>query len=611
MNQLKKAHGWLVRVLLYGGLQREQYQLISPEIDEANRKSLVIISAVCALFYFVRLNLGYSRLPEINRLAYFTAVLIFGGLALSNHFRRDSRRRIHVSAYLFLAVYLGVGIVSAVGPGSVQERTTLYLVFVTAAPMLFALNAAELSAIILPAECVYLALIAKYQSMYPVYATNRGNSIFFSLSGLLLGVYMANVKVSGIYSAYLNLRMAEIQKLNAELSRSREDLRVALDAAEQANRAKTTFLNSMSHDIRTPMNAIIGFTALAQEHPDDPQRTASYLEKIMTSSRHLLSLINDVLDMSRIESGRVNIVEAPVHLPTLLSELYTIVQPGADERKQTLTFDTSALHSPDVLADRLRLDQILLNLLSNAVKFTPEDGAVKLTVLQRPDAPAGFADFEFHVKDNGPGMSREFQKHLFEAFTREETTAVRNTQGTGLGMAITRNLVELMHGTITVDSTVGKGTEFTVSLRFALAEKAAEPSAPAAPAVSVTGKKILLVEDNVLNRELASTVLQENGFAVDTAEDGASAVEKLRAAPPDRYDLILMDIQMPRMNGYDAARAIRKLDDPAKAGLPILAMTANAFDEDRQAALDAGMNGHIAKPIEIPKLLETLQQTLT
>ena len=611
MTMLKSGIDWLVRILLYGGLQKEQYRMISPKIDEANRKSLVLISAACALFYSVRLNLTYSRLSAVNRISYFAAALLFGLVFLLN-FRpsRSNRLRINFSAYLFLATYLGVGIIAAVGPGGIQERTTLYLVYVAAAPMLFALNAAELAAVILPAEGIYLALIAKYQSIYPVYATNRGNSLFFSLSGLLLGLYMSSQKVSGIYSAYLNLRMDEIQQLNRELSHSREELRDALDAAEQANRAKTVFLNNMSHDIRTPMNAIIGFTALAQEHPDDPPRVAGYLDKIMTSSRHLLSLINDVLDMSRIESGRVTIVEAPVHLPALLQELYTIVQPGAEQRQLQLVFDTSGLCCPDVLADRLRLDQILLNLLSNAVKFTPEGGSVCLQVIQKQDTAAGHADCTFRVRDNGIGMSAEFQKHLFESFTREETSAVRNTQGTGLGMAITRNLVELMGGTIAVDSAVGRGTEFTVSLRFPLAEETAPAAVPDRPAAVITGKKILLVEDNILNRELATTILQENGFLVESAEDGLSAVEKVQAAPPGSYDLILMDIQMPRMNGCEAARAIRALDDPQKAALPILAMTANAFEEDRRAALDAGMNGHISKPIEIPKLLEALQQLL-
>ena len=744
MNHLKTWGKRLTQLLLYGGLEKEQYQLISPEIDESNRKSLIVLSAACALFYFVRLNLGYSRLPDMNRTTYLAAILLFGFIALGNGFCKNNRRFIHFTADLFLATYLGVGIISSIGPGSIQERTTLYLAFVAAAPMLFALNAVELSAVILPAECIYLAAIAKYQSMYPVYATNRGNSLFFSLSGLLLGIYTANMRISGIYSAYLNLRMEEIQQLNDELRQSREELRLALDAAEHANRAKTTFLNNMSHDIRTPMNAIIGFTSLAQSHIEHPEQVKDYLAKIMTSSQHLLSLINDVLDMSRIESGKVKIEEKPLHLPDILHDLRTIIQPSIHAKRQELSIGTEDIHNEDIIADKLRLNQILLNILSNAIKFTPPGGTISVKVVQKATAPAGFADFEFHIKDTGIGMSPEFLDHIFEAFTREETAAVNSIPGTGLGMAITKNIVDMMHGTITVESTVGKGTEFTVALRFAASSEAvtyavipqlqgvralvadddadacrsvsrmlrelglqpewtlsgkeavlrtedaldqheeysvylidwlmpdlngvetvrrirrmigsdkpiiiltaydwsdieeeareagvtafcskplflselqevlgrpfrtaAEPPAKPLRPADLAGKKILLAEDNLLNQEIAVAILQENGFEVDTVGDGRAAVDRIRCSAPGQYDVILMDVQMPQMDGYEATRAIRALSDPAKANIPILAMTANAFEEDKRAALDAGMNGHLAKPIEIPKLLEALQQ---
>ena len=606
MSYLTRIHARLVQILLYGGLTREQYRLIAPEIDEANRKSLVAIPGVCALFYFVRLNLSYSHLPPLNRLTYLAALLLFGAVALVNHFFRRRHWLVNLTAYLFLVVYMGVGILSAVSPNSVQERTTLYLVFVTAAPMLFALNAAEHAAVILPMEGIYLAAIAKFQAAYPVYATNRGNSIFFALSGLLLGIYMSNQKVSGIYSAYLTLRMDEIQQLNTELNQSREELRCALDAAEQASRAKTTFLNSMSHDIRTPLNAVLGFATLAQHNLQDPAKVQDYLAKILLSGRHLLALINDVLDMSRIESGKVQIEPQPVHLPDLLQELQAILQSSAEEKQQQLLFEVQDLRTPDVAADKLRLNQILLNILGNAIKFTPQGGCIRLCMTQTDTAPAGFADLVFTIQDNGIGMSPEFQKHLFEAFTRERTAATEHVQGTGLGMAITKNLVYLMHGTITVDSAEGRGTTFTLALRFAAASQPVQTAQPHA-AASLTGRHILLAEDNALNREIAIAILEENGFVVDAVEDGAAAVEAVRTAS---YDLVLMDIQMPRMNGYEAARAIRALPDPASASIPILAMTANAFEEDRRAALDAGMNGHLTKPLEIPKLMDALQQLL-
>ena len=604
MNYLRYLWARLVQLLLYGGLTREQYHRIAPEIDEANRKSLVAIPGVCALFYLIRLNLSYSHLPPLNRLTYLTAVLLFSLVALLNHIFRARHWLVHLSAYLFLVVYLGVGIVSAVSPNSVQERTTLYLVFVTAAPMLFALNAAEHAAVILPMEAVYLAAIARFQAVYPVYAANRGNSLFFALSGLLLGIYMSNQKVSGIYSAYLTLRMDEIQQLNAELKQSREELRRALETAEQASRAKTTFLNSMSHDIRTPLNAVLGFATLAQHNLQEPEKVQDYLGKIQLSGRHLLALINDVLDMSRIESGKVQLEPQPVHLPDLLQELHTILQSSADEKQQQLLFETKDLHDPVVSADKLRLNQILLNILGNAIKFTPQGGCIRLCMVQANTAPTGFADIVFTIQDNGIGMSPEFLTHIFEAFTRAESAS--GTQGTGLGMAITKNLVDLMHGTLTVDSTEGQGTTFTVALRFALATMPVQAASVSVPS-GIAGRHILLAEDNALNREIAAAILEENGFRVDSVEDGAAAVEAVCTAS---YDLVLMDIQMPRMNGYEAARAIRALPDTAKAGIPILAMTANAFEEDRRAALDAGMNGHLAKPLEIPKLLAALQQLL-
>ena len=517
----------------------------------------------------------------------------------------------------------------------------------------------------------------------------------------------------------------------------------ALAAAEHANKAKTIFLNNMSHDIRTPMNAILGFTALAAAHTDDPDLVQDYLHKIATSGQHLLSLINDVLDMSRIESGRVQIENKEVHLPDVLHDLRTIVNASILAKNLEFFIDAVDVRNEDVLCDKLRLNQMLLNLLSNAIKYTPSGGRVSVRVIQKPCSRAGCAAYEFHVKDNGIGMSNAFQKHLFEPFSREETATVSGIQGTGLGMAITKNIVDMMGGTITVDSQPGHGTEYTVSLTFQLAggpvqyqivpqlqgmrvlvadddsntaisvsrmvqqigmradwtlsgkeavlrtqaaqdqhdpfgayiidwlmpdlngietvrrirhiigdekpiivltaydwsdieQEAREagvtafcakplfPSElrdvlskpfqtpepqPAAPRYDFTGRRILLVEDNPLNQQIAQEVLEQAGFAVDTANDGDVAVETLRNARPGQYDLVLMDIQMPRMDGYTATRQIRTLDSPL-ANVPIVAMTANAFAEDKRKALEAGMNDHIAKPIEVPRLLSTLKQLL-
>ena len=268
------------------------------------------------------------------------------------------------------------------------------------------------------------------------------------------------------------------------------------------------------------------------------------------------------------------------------------------------------MKSEDVIADPLRLEQTLINVLANAVKFTPDGGQISLRIVQKDTAPADYADFEFHIKDNGIGMSEEFQKHIFEQFARERTSTVSKIQGTGLGMAITKSLVDMMGGRITVKSEQGKGSEFTISLRFPIGEAKTEQTPPAAKASAFTGKKLLVVEDNELNLEIASTLLKEAGFEVDTAENGKVAVEKVEAASADRYDLILMDIQMPEMDGYEATRRIRALPDTKKAALPIVAMTANAFEDDRKNALRAGMNGHIAKPLDIQKLFQVLSELL-
>lgn len=524
----------------------------------------------------------------------------------------------------------------------------------------------------------------------------------------------------------------------------RELLVDALNAAERANRAKTTFLNNMSHDIRTPMNAIIGFTALAGAHVDEPELVQDYLAKISTSGQHLLSLINDVLDMSRIESGRVKIEEKEVHLPDVMHDQRTIVNANIVSKNIEFFIDAVDVDNEDILCDKLRLNQVLLNLLSNAVKYMKNGGQIIVRIIQKPGFSNGYATYEFHVKDNGIGMSKEFQKHLFEAFTREESATVSGIQGTGLGMAISKNIVDMMGGTISVESEEGKGTEYTVSIPFKVLGNSAKyevvpqlqgvrvlvadddsntaisvsrmvqkigmrsewtlsgkeavlrtkvaveqgdefgayiidwmmpdlngietvrrirkligeskpiiiltaydwadieqeareagvtafcskplfmselrdvlsqpyrvkkEETPASP-YRFEGKKVLLVEDNLLNQEIAQAILQDAGFTVDTADDGDVAVERLQDSKQGEFDLGLMDIQMPKMDGYAATRQIRTLPSDA-ANVPIVAMTANAFEEDKQKAIRAGMNAHIAKPIEAGRLMETLSHILT
>ena len=522
----------------------------------------------------------------------------------------------------------------------------------------------------------------------------------------------------------------------------------AVAAAETANRAKSTFLSNMSHDIRTPMNAIIGFTTLALSNIDDKERVKDYLAKTLASSNHLLSLINDVLDMSRIESGKIHLEEVEVNLSDVLHDLKTIVSGQIYAKQLELYMDATDVTDEDVYCDKTRLNQILLNLLSNAIKFTPAGGTVSVRVRQLAGKVHGCGQYEFRIKDNGIGMSPEFAKKIFEPFERERTSTVSRIQGTGLGMAITKNIVDMMGGTIEVQTAQGKGSEFIICLplrtqdehrpvekiteleglkalvvdddfntcdsvtkmlvkvgmraEWTLSGKEAvlrarqsiemsdvyhayiidwrlpdmngievtrqirslhddtpiiiltaydwsdiEVEAKAAGVTAFCSKPmfmsdlretlmsalgqrltdasqellpeedadfkdrhILLVEDNELNREIAQEILREYGFRVDTAENGAVAVEKVRTAAPGSYDLVLMDVQMPVMDGYTATRQIRALEDPALAGIPILAMTANAFDEDRRNAMESGMNGFLSKPIVIGDLVQELHKIL-
>ena len=589
---------------------------------------------------------------------------------------------------------------------------------------------------------------------FDLYAYTDEKTVFHASLTLVLTALVCYILLVSVLQMLRRRSVQEMEqqkkeqekKYQTQLEEQNRKLEIALQHEGAANRAKREFLFNMSHDIRTPMNAIIGFTSLAATHIDNREQVLDYLKKISTSSQHLLSLINDVLDMSRIESGKVKIEEKAVHLPDLVHDVRSIIQPNVAAKRLSLFIDTMDIEDEDIITDPLRLNQILLNILSNAIKFTPTGGMISIRIAQKNGAPKGCVCYEFRIKDNGIGMSEEFQKHIFEEFSREESSTVSGIQGTGLGMSITKNIVDLMGGTIALTSEPGKGTEFIVTLCFTRSGQKTEPkqlphleglralvadddtntclnvstmlskigmrpewtisgreavirtkyaveqgdefsvyiidwlipdmngieivrqirkvignrcpiiiltaydwadiedearaagvtafcekplflselrrvlaepfraepaSEPAQPtAADLKGKKLLLVEDNELNREIALEILKEAGFVVDTAEDGAVAVRKIKQAAPGQYDLILMDIQMPNLDGYEATRQIRALPDAEKANIPIFAMTANAFEEDRQNALAAGMNGHIAKPLDVPHLLRVLADAL-
>lgn len=397
----------------------------------------------------------------------------------------------------------------------------------------------------------------------------------------------------------------DTQELNAKLQ-------IAAENAESANRAKSTFLFNMSHDIRTPMNAIIGYADLAARHSDDPEKLKKYMENIQVCGQNLLMLLTNVLDLARIENDKTEMEYSVSDVEKDFRNCIAMFRNQADSKKQTLTVTTHLLH-PYIYADVPHLTEVCTNLVSNAVKYTGAGGTIRCGVTQKPGEKAGWCDTVVTVADDGIGMSQEFQKHIFEPFERERTSTVSKVEGSGIGMGIVKKLVGLMGGTVEVESKIGVGSTFTVTVPCRIAseeETQAKRAADPADRESLRGTRILLTEDNDLNAEIATELLQEEGCTVDRAKDGVECVDMLEKAADGTYQIILMDVQMPVMNGYDAAKKIRRMDDPQKANIPIVAMTANAFSEDKQVALDAGMNDHIAKPIDMSVLVPTLRKYL-
>ena len=463
--------------------------------------------------------------------------------------------------------------------------------------------------LLIPAEYVAVSTMTMLQSALRI-------QVVFTV--LLLGLVL--LALISIVRAERSSKMIKIEKeTNQKLNKLRVAAEDALKVAESASKAKSTFLSNMSHDIRTPMNAIIGFATLALDDIRDGKKVEDYLSKILSSSKHLLGLINDILDMSRIESGKVVLEEQETDLVTTLQELQSIMEGQAKERKLKLHVDYSNLRDRHVYCDKTRLNQVMFNLLANAVKFTSEGGSIWLTMSQLEPTyeVEDRAIYEIRVKDTGIGIGKEFIKHIFEPFERERTSTVSKIQGTGLGMAITKNIVDMMGGTIEVESQKGVGTEFIIRLELRLQaeagvanEEGAKQHGHAEGVAEFAGKRLLLAEDNELNREIACMLLSKYGFVIDTAENGQEAVDLVAASAPDYYDLVLMDIQMPVMDGHEATRRIRNLEDKELAKVPVVAMTANAFDEDRKAAKECGMNGFISKPINMQEVVQALRMCL-
>ncbi len=417
-----------------------------------------------------------------------------------------------------------------------------------------------------------------------------------------IGCVVALLLMAG---GFLSLRREK--RLEAE---RRELLERATEAATAANHAKSAFLFNMSHDIRTPMNAIIGYAELAQRHLADTEKLGRYLENIQLCGKKLLVLLNDVLDLARIENNKTTIEMAPVKLADVVESSLSMFRTTADAKPLEL-LSSSNLPHPYVYTDEVHFSEILMNILSNAMKYTPAGGRVTCTVTELPADDPAFCRVQAVIADTGVGMSEEFLSHIFEAFSRERTSTASGIEGTGLGMGIVKRLVDLMDGDIKVESELGKGSVFTVTLpcRIASADAAqARRADEGGSFADLAGRRVLLAEDNDLNAEIAIELLAESGIAADRARDGVACVAELEKAPASRYDAVLMDIQMPVMDGYAAAQKIRRLKDPAKSRIPIIAMTANAFSEDRARAIAAGMNDHVAKPIDMNLLLPALRR---
>lgn len=452
------------------------------------------------------------------------------------------------------------------------------------------------------------------KTCYVNYRTCRDGKIkYFQMKAVRVGTWDGN------YGIVLGFHCVDEEMRNEmEKQRLLED---ALFQANKASKAKSVFLSNMSHDIRTPLNAIVGFTTLAVNHIDRKEKVQEYLDKIKTSGNYLVSLIDDVLDMSRIESGKMHLEEKPCNLPEVLQGLNHIFQADAGAKRISLNIESADVRNEEVYCDVLRLNQVLVNIVGNAIKYTEEGGTVNVCLREKPGALAGHAAYLFSVKDTGIGMSKEFVTHIFDPFEREENSTISRIQGTGLGMAITKNIVDMMQGSIEVKSQQGKGTEFLVSFTFRLqleddaskeaSEKTREESGNAEDReVSKLTGRILLVEDVELNQEIAVAILGDAGFTVEVAENGKEAVDMVQRSQPGYYRLVLMDVQMPVMNGYEATKAIRMLENKELAAIPIVAMSANAFEEDKQEALKYGMNDHIAKPIDVNNLFDTLRRIL-
>ena len=594
----RTAIGWIVDVNTIGATIAYAYtSAVAYKVAKDNEHlgvqvtgMLGLVSSFLFFLYFLVPNFWSVSALTTESYLILVAWSVLGFLFFRYVFQRDTRQRFGKSTVVWITLMFLILFISTLWVREATQDTTQIVLN----------NLSDYNYQELGEHGVSLSPVEQQDTAYYI------ESQMEHVSNALLKNSMAQMALI-MFSLYIMFNLYTL------MQKRERDMEVQKVQAEQSNRAKSTFLSNMSHDIRTPMNAIIGYTTLSQKEAGIPPRVSDYLKKIDASSRHLLALINDVLEMSRIESGKMELEPEKCDLVKGLEEVRDLFTTQMETKRLTYAVTADGVTNRTVLCDMNRLNRVLLNLISNAYKFTPERGSVSVTLIQT-GAADGIASYELRVKDTGMGMSPEFAAHVFEAYERERTKAVEHIQGTGLGMAITKSIVDLMNGTIEVETEQGKGTEFIIRVSFPIVEEEQEADAQNAadtmPDIDFSKFRLLLVEDNEINREIATILLEEAGFQLDTAENGKVAVEKIAASRPGDYQLVLMDIQMPVMNGYEAAKAIRALNNPDLANVPIVAMTANAFSEDIQAAKEAGMNSHIAKPIDVSKMMETLAEIL-
>ncbi len=602
----RTAIGWIVDVntvgatIAYAYVSAAAFTLARREKNVPVKITGILGTLISGTFFIYFMLPNFWDFNALSTESYLILILwsILGFGFFRYIFKRDSGQRFGKSTIVWLAL--------------------VFLVFFTSAMWLREATHNLTKSTLTNLNAYYMREFSRHDTVL----TNRErNAAEFYLEAQLNNVSNRLMEYNVIQVALIILTLLIMFHIYHDITNREMMLAVEKKAVEKSSKAKSTFFFNMSHDIRTPMNAIIGYTNIIKKEPGLSPKIADYLSKIEVSGNHLLDLINDVLEMSRIENGKLELQPTAVNLPQLFAEVRDLFATQMEAKGLQFTVSTEDVRHKTVLCDGKRLNRVLLNLISNAYKFTPEGGAVNVTLTEATQAPSSETDdgytttekaaYEMRVKDSGMGMSKEFAAKVFEAYERDR--AANNIQGTGLGTAITKSIIDLMGGTITVETELGKGSEFIINVALPITEDTAstpETTTNENASLDFSDIRILLVEDVEVNREIATLILSEFGFEMETAENGKIAVEKIKEKPADYYDVILMDVQMPVMDGYAATKAIRRLPDAQKAALPIIAMTANAFAEDVDNAKAAGMNGHIAKPLDVPQMMKTLTEVL-